>query len=404
MLETLSVLFDLRPVVRHTCHASHSHAFVSFLLQLCRAQIRIPKLLHRSPTSMAELAYVTALTHCPFCPATPPLRVETDSSLVWALTYKVGFQALRVRRRRCVVCGLAFLGCWAFPHGGGRARVVCRPDAAEWFFFRERLHSGSFVAFDVQYLQYMTIAFLYLRASFSGLAKSVEAMFPGRPFGHHDCARGLEHGWFLYSLLRVIWEDALVGQSFDLRLSYLDVVLSAHEERLHAVLHQQAAAHSCTSCANPVLAGDGGMKLTTSICNERTSAFSRHADLDLQVTTGCTKRPMRGSLFCKSHQLAAASRDIPPEIREHKIKQGAIHFRYVGATDFVSLADVDMQRLRQYDSTLSLFTYRDAAPERFGAAHLPEDPDVEVLVKQNCIVTLRVTVSPVRVHMSDHAC
>lgn len=82
----------------------------------------------------------------------------------------------------------------------------------------ERLH--GFVALHRDYLRFMTVAFLCLRASFSGLAKMAKtaaAMFPETVFGANDCLSGLEHGWFLYSSLVAAWTPSLQGTSFDLR-------------------------------------------------------------------------------------------------------------------------------------------------------------------------------------------
>ena len=44
------------------------------------------------------------------------------------------------------------------------------------------------------YLRFMTVAFLlllFLRASFSGLAKAAAAVFPETVFGANDCLSGL---------------------------------------------------------------------------------------------------------------------------------------------------------------------------------------------------------------------
>ena len=207
--------------------------------------------------------------------------------------------------------------------------IACHPTACSWFFFRERLHADSFVALHTEYLRFMSTAFLFLRASFSGLVKTVQAMFPGPDLTHHDCQRCVEHGWFLYNTLQHTWAASRVGTVFDVRLDALDRTLAQHEPWLHDLLHRHASSHTCVHCSNPVLAGDGGMKLTTSLCNERTSASFTDSQLGLRVTLGCTKRPQAKSVFCRGHQLPP-SPQLPPEIRDHKRISGHIHFRYVG--------------------------------------------------------------------------
>ena len=217
----------------------------------------------------------------------------------------------------------------------------------------------------------MTLAFLYLRASFAGLAKTVDAMFPGFRLQSHDWYRGLEHGWFLHSCLVAAWQDAFIGQEFDLRMDFLDSTLAAYERRLHDVLHARAAAHSCPLCQNPVIAGDGGMKLTTRICNERGSSVLTSPHLQVSVLTGCTRRPLRRSLFCKEHQVPSAA-GLPPEIRDHKLVRGEMLFRYHGTSDFLPLHQVHSVRLRQYDSRLRLTAYAAADPSRFVEPNLHE--------------------------------
>lgn len=56
--------------------------------------------------------------------------------------------------------------------------------------------------------------------------------------------------------------------------------------------------------------------------------------------------------FCKEHHLALA-----PE--------GHLHFRFANPADFVSVKEVPVARLRQYDSTLSLADYVVQDPTRF---------------------------------------
>ena len=109
------------------------------------------------------------------------------------------------------------------------------------------------------------------------------------------------------------------------------------------------------------------MKLTTSLCNERTSASFTDSQLGLRVTLGCTKRPQAKSVFCRGHQLPP-SPQLPPEIRDHKRISGHIHFRYVGSADFLPLQQVAAARLRQYDSKLALLDYATADPGRFGGS------------------------------------
>ena len=243
--------------------------------------------------------------------------------------------------------------------------------AAEWFIFRERLHTDSFVALHSEYLRFMTISFLFLRASFAGLAKTVQAMFPSHSFGPNDCLRGLEHGWFLHSSLVAAWSASFVGTNFDLRLEYLDQTLSSYEASLHETLHSRAASHHCASCANPVIAGDGGMKLTACLCNERTSGTFSCDVLGMSMVVGCNRRPRNGSLFCHSHHIPACP-TLPPEIRDHKVIRGVLHFRYQGSDDFLPFTEVNLIRLRQYDSTLCLIDYGAHVPDRFAAGSPPQ--------------------------------
>ena len=117
-----------------------------------------------------------------------------------------------------------------------RTRIVCHPETCPWFLFREFLHAQSFVALHLDYLRFMTVAFLFLRASFSGLAKTAEAMFPRTHFKPNDCIQGLEHGWPPHSILVACWSDSFLGQDFDLRLGSLDSTLSHYMN------------HSCIPC------------------------------------------------------------------------------------------------------------------------------------------------------------
>eukprot|EP00435_Cladocopium_sp_Y103_P036672 s2437_g9.t1 len=323
---------------------------------------------------MAAELVSSPLRHCPLCVAASSLQPHGDATYLWGLSYAMGFCRLQVRRLRCPSCRAWFLGCWAFPHGGqSRVVIACNPDTCTWFFFRERLHADSFVALHADYLRFMTAAFLFLRASFSGLVKTAQAMFPGPVLTHHDCQRCVEHGWFLYNTLHHTWEEARVGTVFDLRLDALDQTLAQHERLLHGLLHRSASSHTCAQCANPVLAGDGGMKLTTSLCNERTSAAFTDPHLGLRVTLGCTNRPQAKSVFCRHHQLPPHPQ-LPPEIRDHKRIDGAIHFRYVGSSDFLPVQQIAVARLRQYDSQLALLDYAAADPDRFAAAARPGLP------------------------------
>ena len=318
--------------------------------------------------AMAAELVSSPLRHCPLCTAGSALQPQGDTPAVWGLSYATGFVRLRAQRLRCPSCRAWFLGCWAYPHGGqSRVVIACHPTACSWFFFRERLHADSFVALHTEYLRFMSTAFLFLRASFSGLVKTVQAMFPGPDLTHHDCQRCVEHGWFLYNTLQHTWAASRVGTVFDVRLDALDRTLAQHEPWLHDLLHRHASSHTCVHCSNPVLAGDGGMKLTTSLCNERTSASFTDSQLGLRVTLGCTKRPQAKSVFCRGHQLPP-SPQLPPEIRDHKRISGHIHFRYVGSADFLPLQQVAAARLRQYDSKLALLDYATADPGRFGGS------------------------------------
>lgn len=316
----------------------------------------------------------TPLQQCPFCAAAPPLHMQPSSCLAWGLSYAQGLQKLRVQKSTCTLCGWSFTGCWAVPPcGTARVRIACHPSDSEWFLFRERLHANSFVALHSEYLRFMTISFLFLRASFAGLAKTIEAMFPSHSFGPNDCLRGLEHGWFLHSCLVAAWSPCFLGTDFDLRLEYLDQTLSSYEAALHETLHRHAASHHCPSCANPVIAGDGGMKLTTRLCNERTSAKFSCDALDMSLVVGCNRRPRNGSLFCHLHHIPASG-TLPPEIRDHKFIQGVLHFRYQGSSDFVPVTEVHLARLRQYDSNLCLIDYGACDPHRFARTPPLQEP------------------------------
>ena len=324
----------------------------------------------------------TPLTTCPFCLDAPALQTAHGKTAeVWGLSYVEGLCKIKLHPCHCLQSNWSFLGCWAYPPANdARVRIACHPNDAAWFVFRERLHAGSFVALHREYLHFMTVAFLFLRASFSGLAKTAAAMFPQTMFGANDCLRGLEHGWFLYSSLVAAWEPSMKGSSFDLRLEYLDATLSHYEPLLHSLLTAHAKAHACVHCANPVVAGDGGMKLTTRVCNERTSTVLSSDDLALRVMAGCDCRPRNGSLYCKHHYIPPQPQ-LSPEIREHKIVNGRITFRYAGEDDFVTLDTVDLIRLRQYDSALSLADYRSQAPTRCASLQAVSGRLAEDLVK-----------------------
>ncbi len=314
---------------------------------------------------------VTPLKQCPFCPAAPPLRMSASSScLAWGLSYAQGLQKLRVQKASCTCVAGASLGAGHFHLG---ARLACHPSASEWFLFRERLHANSFVALHSEYLRFMTISFLFLRASFAGLAKTIQAMFPSHSFGPNDCLRGLEHGWFLHSCLVATWSPSFLGTDFDLRLEYLDQTLSSYEAASHETLHSRAATHHCPSCANPVIAGDGGMKLTTRLCNERTSGTFSCDVLGMSLVVGCNRRPRNGSLFCNLHHVPAHS-TLPPEIRDHKVIHGILHFRHQGSDDFLPFTEVNLIRLQQYDSKLRLIDYGARDSDRFPPGSPPQAP------------------------------
>ena len=126
------------------------------------------------------------------------------------------------------------------------------------------------------------------------------------------------------------------------------------------------------------------MKLTSSLCNERTSSTCTSSVLGISTHVGCTRRPQWGSLFCKHHQLPDPPR--MPEIREHKVIQGQVHFRYAGSDAFLPLSEVDAARVRQYDSRLALLDYATRDPARFGAQRMPLDEDVGNLFVLFCLV------------------
>ena len=58
------------------------------------------------------------------------------------------------------------------------------------------------------------------------------------------------------------------------------------------------------------------MKLTTALCNERTSQSMVDAELNLQAAAS-------GSLFCKDHRLPCSADVGAPEIHSHKRVAGS---------------------------------------------------------------------------------
>lgn len=108
------------------------------------------------------------------------------------------------------------------------------------------------------------------------------------------------------------------------------------------------------------------MKLTATLCNERTSTSLTNEALGLAIHIGCTSRPLRQSLFCKAHQIRPDG--LPPEIRDHKRISGSVAFRYRGSDDFLPLQEMSPARLKQYDSRLALLDYAAADPQRFASA------------------------------------
>ena len=234
-------------------------------------------------------------------------------------------------------------GCWCWARAEGETdvpRLACAPGRASCFFMKTRFHTKALVALSIEYLRFMTASFLHLRASFGGLAKMLPELFPDQQLEPNDCQRVLEQGWFLFETLNRLDSAACIGKSVDIRLASLDATLRGLEPSLSLLLNSQAVAHVCGACANPVLAGDGGMKLTTMLCID---------SLQLRIPLGCSQRPCRGSLYCKQHQLS--NPPAAPEIHSHRITtQRGLQFRYAGGADYVGVDDVDQRRLRQYDS------------------------------------------------------
>ena len=138
--------------------------------------------------------------------------------------------------------------------------------------------------------------------------------------------------------------SALQGRPCDFRVDHIDALLVQMEPYLTAALDDQARRHACSRCSSPVLTGDGGMKKTTALCNERTSCFHYSPDLRLRVLTGCTERPLRGSLYCRSHQAPAA---LGPEVHTHCVEAGQMEFKLAGSRDFQSATGIPAGRLRQ---------------------------------------------------------
>ena len=120
-------------------------------------------------------------------------------------------------------------------------------------------------------------------------------------------------------------------------------------------------------CDNAVLTGDGGMKLTTSLCNERSSGFRENKALQMRLCTGCCKRPRPGSLFCSAHQVppehAAGPLPLGPEVHSHRLRGGTVEFRLLGGgrNDWVAPAEIHSARVSQYDSRRLLA--RETAPD-----------------------------------------
>lgn len=154
----------------------------------------------------------THLTACPFCADAPTVHHGGEECHALGLTYGDGVCELAFRRVICPSCHGRFLGCWAFQPGDSDTAILASaPDAAEWFIFRSRLRRDNLAALHCRYLQFMTTSFLHLRASFSGLAKVAMEMCPGYVLTHHDCERALEHGWFLFHVLKHVYTDDLRG-------------------------------------------------------------------------------------------------------------------------------------------------------------------------------------------------
>ncbi|CAE7835958.1 unnamed protein product [Symbiodinium sp. CCMP2592] len=329
---------------------------------------------------MAVEVVSTPLECCPFCEGSPALASGTLRCRALGLSYRHGVQQLELRGRSCRGCKLQFLGCWCCGRAEGDTdvpRLACAPSHASWFFMKTRFHANALVALSVDYLRFMTASspvkhpwasFLHLRASFRGLAKMLPELFPEQHLEPNDCHRVLEHGWFLFETLNRLDTTACIGKTrtIDIRLASLDTTLCSLEPSLSLLLSSQAVAHVCSACANPVLAGDGGMKLTTRLCNERSSATLQADFLQLTIPLGCSQRPCRGSLFCKRHQLL--NPPVMPEINCHRITtQGNLQFRYKGDTEFVAVEEVDQRRLRQYDSRNLLTALDDEADAAAGS-------------------------------------
>ena len=269
--------------------------------------------------------------------------------VVRGLSLARGVCNVSVQPRQCPSCHMCFVGCWAL--GTTSALLVAPPRAQKWFFFQSFLGPGHLAALDLATLDWMTASFLHQHASFSGTLAVLGLLHADAGLSSNDRARVLEHGWFHFALLDQLGPSA-VGSAVDLRRESLDLVLSSALPALSSALARQGAAHRCQQCSNSqVVVGDGCWKVTTNLCNERTSSIRCDPDTGLSLNIGCTGRPCRGSLFCKSHQLPPGAEATHGEIRDHRRSPaGETLFRTRGASDFLPSHLLDLQRLRQYDS------------------------------------------------------
>ncbi|CAE7844416.1 unnamed protein product [Symbiodinium necroappetens] len=234
--------------------------------------------------------------------------------------------------------------------------LAAAPETSSWFLFRVRLRENGLAALSRTFLQYVTASLLHLRGSFSGIAKVLQDLFPHSTLDSQEVRRALEHAWLIHETLSLTY-PTFFGRPCDIRVDRADAFLAEAESELVRLLGVQATAHSCQGCSNGVLTGDGGMKLTTALCNERTSSYHANSQLQLKVLAGCSRRPVNGSLFCKAHQVPACLAGIGPEVQAHRKQQGSVLFRLSGHEDYKPACEIPTARLRQYDSRGVLADY-----------------------------------------------
>lgn len=317
----------------------------------CRLWLQICKALPTcasSPLPVMAFHLTSPLDVCPWCPGQVPLRQCGTALPVQAVSYERGLVCLWLHSKSCSGCNRTFRGCWAMPkkESDEPPLLACDPALPAWFLFRVRPRRHGLSALSGFYLRYMTSALLHLRGSFSGFSRVMHDLFSHSGLDSQECRRALEHAWMLHETLALTY-PALQGRPCDFRVDHIDALLIQMEPYLTSALDDQARQHACSRCNNPVLTGDGGMKLTTALCNERTSCFCSSPELRLQVLTGCTERPLCGSLYCRRHQAPGA---LGPEVQSHRFQSGQVQFKLAGSQNFHSPDSIPADRLRQYDS------------------------------------------------------